>query len=324
MRRLALAAVCVALAACNSLTFSNPSGSIVPHGDRGRRTPPVLGGCQVFPADNPWNTDISRYPVDKRSDAYLRSMNAASTNLHADFGTNPRWGIPFVIVGPNQKRVPVHFTYSKDSDRGPYPVPPNAPVEGGPNGTGDRHVLVLQRGTCTLFEMGGAYPQNGGASWRAAAGAIFPLDTNALRPDGYTSADAAGLPMIPGMVKYEEVAAGEIDHALRFTADRTQRGFIHPATHFASDSSDPNLPPMGLRLRLKASFDLSHYRGQARVILVAMKKYGMFLSQNGSNFYINGTSDPRWNDADLDRLKRVPGSAFEAVRTGPVLHVAAP
>jgi hypothetical protein len=285
---------------------------------------PVLGGCTMFPADNPWNTDISKYPVDPRSAAYLKSMGAATTNLHADFGTNPHWGIPFVIVPSTQKRVPVSFQYRLQSDPGPYPVPPNAPIEGGRNATGDRHVLVLQSGTCMLFEMGGAHPKDGGARWHAVAGAIFPLDTNELRPNGWTSADAAGLPMIPGMAKYGETAAGEIDHALRFTAENTQRGFIHPATHFASNSNDPNLPPMGLRLRLKPSFDLSPYHGQALVILAALRKYGMFLSQNGSNFYINGTSDPRWDDADLDQLKNVPGTAFEAVKTGPVLHVSGP
>jgi hypothetical protein len=172
--------------------------------------------------------------------------------------------------------------------------------------------------------MGGAHPIHQGARWRAAAGAIFDLSSNKLRPNGWTSADAAGLPMIPGMIKYGEVRAGFIGHALRFTAERTQRGFIHPATHFASNSSDPGLPPMGLRLRLKQSFDLSPYHGEARVILVALKTYGMFLSQNGSNFYLNGTSDAGWSNADLDQLKSVPGSAFEAVKTGRILHVSPP
>jgi len=321
----ALIAACCTFAACAPpLDFARGDTGAPLDYARGDNGVPVLGGCQMFPADNPWNTDISKYPVDPKSSAYLKSMAASTTNLHADFGTNPKWGIPFVVVPSTQPRVRVSFLYSSESDPGPYPIPPNAPIEGGPNATGDRHVLVLQSGTCKLFEMGGAHPHDGGKRWTAAAGAIFSLSSNALRPDGWTSADAAGLPMIPGMVKYSEVSAGAIDHALRYTAEHTQRGFIHPATHFASNSSDPALPPMGLRLRLRASFDLRPYRGQALVILVALKKYGMFLAQNGSNFYINGTSDSRWSNADLDQLKNVPGSAFEAVKTGPVLHVSGP
>jgi hypothetical protein len=285
---------------------------------------PVIGGCQIFPANNPWNADVSRYPVDPHSDAYLESMFASTTNLHADFGTNPDWGFPFVVVPPTQKRVPVSFLYASSSNPGPYPIPPNAPIEGGRQSTGDRHVIVLQSVVCKLFEMFHAYPQDGGMRWQAISGAVFALNTNKLRPNGWTSADAAGLPLLPCMIRYDEIVAGVINHAMCFTAAQTQRGFIHPATHFASNSNDPKLPPMGLRLRLKASFDLSRYHGQALTILIALKKYGMFLDQNGTNFYVQGTSDPRWSNADLDQLKTVPGTALEAVQTGPILHASAP
>jgi len=212
--------------------------------------------------------------------------------------------------------VPIDFTeYGEESSPGPYPIPPNAPVEGAGE-EGDRHVLVLQRGTCRLYELYAA--QRAGGGWQAGSGAVFNLRSNALRPDGWTSADAAGLPIFPLLVRYPEVRAGRIDHALRVTVARTQRGFIHPATHFASGSSDPTLPPMGLRLRLKASFNLAGYRGEALVVLQALRRYGLIVADNGSSWYITGAPDPRWRDEDLDQLKRVPGSAFEAVRTGPV------
>lgn len=282
--------------------------------------PPVVDGCQIFPANNPWNADVSNYPVDPHSSAYLESMEASTTNLHADFGTNRHWGFPYAIVSPTQKRVPVSFQYVSSSNPGPYPIPPNAPIEGGASSTGDRHVIVLQTGICKLFELFHAYPHDGGKRWTAISGAVFPLNTNKLRPNGWTSADAAGLPLFPCMIRFEEVQAGVINHAMCYTAEKTQRGFIHPATHFASNTNDSRYPPMGLRLRLKASFDLSRYHGQALVILIAMKKYGMFLDQNGSNFYVQGTSDRRWSNADLDQLKTVPGSALEAVDTGRILH----
>lgn len=222
-----------------------------------------------------------------------------------------------------QKKVPVHFHYRGQSNPGPYPIPPNAQIEGGKHSTGDRHVLVLQRGVCKLYEMFDAYPINGGKSWRAGSGAIFPLDTNKLRPNGWTSADAAGLPIIPALVKCAEVQAGVINHALQVTFDETQEGYIHPATHFASNSRAKDLPPMGLRFRLKASFDISHITGQAHVIAVAMKKYGMFVAQNGSNWYFageGGRASKCWNDDDLDQLKTIPGTALEVVKTGRILR----
>jgi hypothetical protein len=279
-------------------------------------TGPHEGACPVFPTSNPLNQDISHAPVDPNSAKYIASIGAG-LHLHADFGTPPSYGIPYVVVGPRQRKVPVHFEYNEESDPGPYPIPPNAPVEGAGE-EGDRHVLVLQEGTCKLYELYAAQRQ--GRGWKAVSGAVFNLRSNALRPEGWTSADAAGLPIFPLLARYSEVKAGQIDHALRVTVAQTQRGYIHPATHFASSNSDPNLPPMGLRLRLKASFNLSGYRGQALVILRALERYGLIVADNGSSWYITGAPNPRWNNEDLDQLKRVPGSAFEAVETGPILH----
>jgi hypothetical protein len=272
----------------------------------------LLGGCPVFPASNAWNRDVSKLPVDPRSDAYVRSINGGGSRfLHADFGGGGQYGIPYRVVPRTQPRVPIRFTdYGDESDRGPYPVPLNAPVEGG----SDRHVLVVQRGTCRLFEMFNA--QRSGSGWAASSGAVFNLRSNRLRHEGWTSADAAGLPILPGLARYPEVKRGKITHALRFTTQRTQKGYIHPATHFASGSSDPNLPPMGLRLRLKKSYSLARFHGQALVILKALRRYGMIDADNGTSWYITGGADRRWNDEDLNQLKTVPGSAFEAVQTG--------
>ncbi len=290
---------------------SNSSGSV------GNAT--LLSGCPVFPADNPWNQDVSALPVHPNSANYINSIGS-STNLHADFGGNGEYGIPFVVVPQNQPMVGINFTaYGDESDPGPYPVPGNAPIEGGASSDGDRHVLVLQQGICKLFELYRAFPQRDG-SWNADSGAVYDLFSNALRPDYWTSADAAGLPILPGLVRYDEVAAGAVTHALRFTVSRSQKGFIHPATHYASGSTDANLPPMGLRVRLKADFDVSPYNGQTRVILEGLKKYGMIVADNGSNWYITGASDTRWDDEDLNQLKRIPGNAFEAVDTGPVIR----
>jgi hypothetical protein len=278
---------------------------------------PHEGSCSIFPASNPLNKDISRAPVDPNSAKYIGSIGAA-IHLHADFGTPPSYGIPYVVVGPRQPKVSIHFTeYGEESNPGPYPIPPNVPVEGAGE-EGDRHVLVVQEGTCKLYELYNA--QRHGSGWDAGSGAVFNLRSNALRPEGWTSADAAGLPIFPLLVRYPEVRAGRIDHALRVTVQRTQRGYIHPATHFASGSSDPSLPPMGLRLRLKASFSLAGYRGEALVVLRALERYGLIVADNGSSWYITGAPNPRWNNEDLDQLKRVPGSAFEAVRTGPILR----
>ncbi|MFI4991141.1 MAG: hypothetical protein ACHQHO_09565 [Solirubrobacterales bacterium] len=274
-------------------------------------------GCPILPANNAVNQDISRTPLDPRSAAYVESIGP-SLHLHADFGTNPGYGIPYAVVKRGQAKVPIHFSeYGAESDPGPYPIPPGAAVEGAGE-EGDRHVLVLQQGSCKLYELYAARRLGGG--WEAGSGAVFNLRSNALRPEGWTSADAAGLPIFPLLARYPEVHAGRIDHALRVTVPRTQAGYIHPATHLASSSSDPNLPPMGLRLRLKAGFSLAGYHGQALVILRALKRYGLIVADNGSSWYITGAPDRRWSDEDLDQLKTVPGSAFEAVRSGPILH----
>jgi hypothetical protein len=273
--------------------------------------------CPVFPASNPLNQNISHAPVDPNSGSYIASIGA-SVHLHADFGSNPSYGIPYAVVGPHQRRVPIRFSeFGEESDPGPYPIPPGAPVEGAGE-EGDRHVLVLQKGTCKLYELYAA--RRLPAGWEAGSGAVFNLRSNALRPNGWTSADAAGLPIFPLLVRYPEVRAGQIDHALRVTVERTQRGYIHPATHFASSSADPSLPPMGLRLRLKASFSLAAYHGQALVVLRALRRFGLIVADNGSSWYITGAPDRRWDDEDLNQLKSVPGSAFEAVRSGPILH----
>lgn len=304
MKALATAAAVATIAAGGALSRAHP--------------PPREGGCPVFPASNPINQDISHAPVDPRSAQYIASIGA-DVDLHADFGTPAEYGIPYVVVGPRQRRVPIRFVeYGEESNPGPYPVPPSAPVEGA-GAEGDRHVLVLQSGTCRLYELYNAHRAGGG--WEAGSGAVFDLRSNALRPEGWTSADAAGLPIFPLLARYREVRAGAIDHALRVTVPRTQRGYIHPATHFASSSSDPALPPMGLRLRLKADYPLTRFHGQALVILRALKRYGLIVADNGSPWYITGAPDRRWRDEDLDQLKTVPGSAFEAVRTGPIRRV---
>jgi hypothetical protein len=278
---------------------------------------PHAYGCPVFPASNALNQDLSKAPVDPNSARYIASIGEG-LHLHADFGANPHYGIPYAVVTRTQPKVPIEFTeFGEESDPGPYPVPPNAPVEGAGE-EGDRHVLVLQQGACKLYEL--YHASRHGAGWQAGSGAVFNLRSNALRPEGWTSADAAGLPIFPLLARYGEVQAGHIEHALRVTVQRTQRGYIHPATHFASSSSDPSLPPMGLRLRLKASFELAPYHGQALVILRALQHYGLIVADNGSSWFITGAPDPRFSEEDLNQLKTVPGSAFEAVQSGPIIH----
>jgi hypothetical protein len=273
--------------------------------------------CPLFPASNSLNRDISHAPRDPRSAQYIASIGL-SGHLHPDFGTNPSYGIPYTVVGSHQPRVPVVFgEFGAESESGPYPIPPNAPIEGA-GVAGDRHVLVLQRGACKLYELYSAHRR--GTGWEAGSGAVFNLRSNALRPEGWTSADAAGLPIMPLLVRYDEVRAGRIEHALRVTVARTQRGYIHPATHFASSDANPALPPMGLRLRLRAGYSLAGFHGQSLIVLRALERYGLIVADNGSSWYVTGAPDPRWNDADLEQLKRVPGSAFEAVSTGPIRH----
>jgi hypothetical protein len=276
---------------------------------------PIVGGCPLFPANNTWNHDISKLPVHANSAHFIHSIGLQG-HVHADFGAGlyngAPIGIPYVVVPGKQKLAPVHFDYASESDPGPYPIPTKAPIEGGTLSSGDRHVIVVNSGTCKLYEMFAAYPQSDG-SWKAGSGAVWNLNSNALRPKTWTSADAAGLPILPGLARYDEVAAGAINHALRFTVDRTQRAFLWPARHYASSDTDPNLPPMGLRLRLKASVDISSFSQKNRVILTALKHYGMIVADNGSSWYISGTPDSRWNNDDLHILGKISGSDFEVV-----------
>jgi len=277
-----------------------------------------LHGKQLFPSDNAWNEDISNSPVDPNSDNLIGGMGLA-TSLHPDFGTV--WdgapnGIPYVVVGGLQTPIPINFkAFGSQSDPGPYPVPADAPIEGGPNATGDRHVLVIDRDNWKLYEMYRAFPINNGTSWNADSGAVFDLNSNALRPAGWTSADAAGLPIFPGLVRYDEVfEQQEIKHAIRFTAQITRRAYVAPARHWASTNDSIDRPPMGMRVRLKASVDISTYSPAMQVILRALKKYGMILADNGSNWFISGAPDPRWNDDELNTLKNIKGSQFEVVK----------
>ncbi len=274
-------------------------------------------GQRVFPADNPWNTDISQYAVDPNSDALIRSIGL-TTALHPDFGTvynGAPNGIPYTVVPGTQARVPVTFTeFGDQSDPGPYPIPPGAPIEGGPNATDDRHVLVIDADHGILYELYHAFPNEDG-SWNAGSGAIFDLNSNVLRPEGWTSADAAGLPIFPGLVRYDEVVlAGLVQHAFRFTVQHTRRAYVSPARHFASSSTNPDFPPMGMRVRLKASVALGGFTPNLQVILRVMKTYGMFVADNGSNWFISGAPDPRWNDDELvSGFRRLHGSDFEVV-----------
>jgi hypothetical protein len=278
----------------------------------------VLAGCPVFPADNHWNLRVDSLPVHPNSDAIVRSIGAGD-HMHADFGSG-RYegapiGIPYVTVPRSQRRVPVSFDYADESDRGRYPIPRRVPIEGGRDGDGDRHVIVVERSRCRLYELFDAHPLAGGARWHAGSGAIFSLRSNRLRRRGFTSADAAGLPILPGLARYPEVRRGRIDHALRFTASRTRRAFIYPARHFASDLTDPDLPAMGQRLRLKRGYDISRFRRQSRIVLRALKRYGMILADNGSSWYVSGAPSRGWDNDDLHSLHGVPGSAFEVVDT---------
>jgi len=270
----------------------------------------------MFPADNVWNTPIANLPVDPHSAQWLASMDASTTNLHPDFGpsgdpSNP-YGIPYTVVSPSQPLVPITFQYADQSDPGPYPFGADTPIEGGQQSTGDRHAIMVDPATCTLYELWDAqYVSPTGST--AGSGAIWNLDSDALRPAGWTSADAAGLPILPGLVRYDEVQSGVITHAIRMTAESTDTSYIWPARHEAGSSSNPDLPPMGARFRLKASFDISGYSPQAQVVLRAMQQYGLILADNGSNWYFGGTADDDWPLSLVDELKTVPASAFEAV-----------
>jgi hypothetical protein len=327
LKKFALAASIVTATLC--LSFAQAKPPVWQYGSMANASLGAgasLNGAVPFPANNAWNTDISKSPVDPNSGNLIASIGL-TTGLHPDFGKGTYAGavigIPYVVVAGSQALVPIKFTqYGSQSDPGPYPVPPNAPIEGyKPNGKpfgGDRHVLVIDKDDNRLFEMWSAYPQPNG-SWKAGSGAIFDLDSNNVRPTaqpGWTSADAAGLPIFPGLVRYDEVATGTIPHALRFTVAASREAYVPPANHWASNSTSANLPPMGMRVRLKASYVIpSTFSFQTRTILKALQKYGMMVADNGSNWFISGTPDERWNNNKLvNELREVQGSNFEVVQ----------
>jgi hypothetical protein len=277
---------------------------------------PQAPRCPLFPANNAWHTRVDKLPVAANSATMIAAIGPdATVEPHFGSGLSPRdqapIGFPYNVVSAKQRKVRLTFLYR--SDKGPYPIPRGVRIQGGRNSTGDRHAIVVDRDRCILYELWALYPD--GSGWRAGSGAIWNLRSNRLRPDGLTSADAAGLPILPALVRYDEVAQGAVRHALRFTAPRTRAAHVYPARHHASDSTDPNLPPMGLRVRLRAGYDISRYPRQARVILTALKRYGMLLADNGLPWYLGGVPDKRWDNADLATLNRLKGSDFEVVDT---------
>jgi hypothetical protein len=282
---------------------------------------PAAPRCPVFPASNAWNQRVDGLPVAADSARLIQSIGLTA-GLHADFGSG-LWegrpiGIPFDVVSRATPRSHVAFDYADESDRVRYPIPRSVHIEGGRASDGDRHALLLDRDACKLYELYALYPRGDG--WHAGSGAVWNLRSNALRPAGWTSADAAGLPIFPGLARYDEVARGVIDHALRFTASRTRRAYVYPARHYASSSDDPSLPPMGLRVRLKADVDVSGFPRQARIVLQALKAYGMILADNGSSWYVSGAPSPRWSNDDLHSLGRITGADFEVVDTSSLPH----
>ena len=298
---------------------------------------PNLGPCQVFPdppaslspraaslpTEAAWNQDISKAPRDPRSNAYISYIDAhGGDHLHPDFGSPRPYGFPYSVVGAGQPRLPIHYTaYGDESNPGPFPVPARAPVEGGNRSGGDRHVLVVDRAACRLYELYRAfYAAKPQPHWNADSGAAWDLRSASRRPEGWTSADAAGLPIFPGLVRYHEVAAGHLDHAIRVTFESTRDAWVHPASHCAGDTSDPAAPPMGLRLRLKRGYGLGRFSGAAKTIALAMKRYGLVVADNGSNWFFSGSSDRRWDDENLNQLKAIPGSAFEVVKSSASVH----
>jgi hypothetical protein len=276
---------------------------------------PQAPACPVFPATSPWNQRVDKLPVAAGSDRIVAAIGA-DDHMHADFGSG-LWdggpiGIPITVVRSTQVKSRVAFQYASESDKGPYPIPKNVAIEGGRQSDGDRHALIVDRDTCKLYELYALYPTASGR-WLAGSGAIFDLRSNKLRPAGWTSADAAGLPILPGLARYEDVAKGRIDHALRFTVSETRAAYVWPARHRASDNTDPNLPPMGMRFRLKQSYPIAGFPRQARIVLQALKEYGMIVADNGSDWYVSGAPSPKWSNDQLHTLGRVPGSAFEVV-----------
>lgn len=283
---------------------------------------PLIGTCPVFPINNIWNMPVDHLPVAANSSTYVTTIGPTS-HVHPDFGTvynGAPNGIPFISVPGSQAKYPATFTYSGESDPGPYAVPLYAPIEGGSQGTGDRHVISIDTDNCILYELYAAYPQ--AASWQAGSGAIFNLNSNALRPAQWTSADAAGLPIFPGLVRYDEVLTGEIGHAIRLTVPQTRNMYVWPARHYASSLTDPKYPPMGTRFRLRANYDISGFTAANQTILQALKKYGMMIADNGSAWYISGAPDPRWDDSDLHNLSKLTGSDFEVVDVSPLMITA--
>jgi hypothetical protein len=314
VRRLGILLACVALAGGGALV-------IVPALSTGHSLPSAPR-CPIFPASNPWNQRVDRLPVAKDSTLIIGGIGR-DVSVHPDFGTvynGAPNGIPYAVVSNRTRRVPVSFDYSSESDHSRYPLPRGVPIEGGPRSSGDRHVIVINKDTCVDYELYAAYSRNGGASWHAGSGAIFNLRSNHLRPAGWTSADAAGLPIFPGLARYDEVARGSIDHALRFTVDRTRRAYVYPARHVASSDTNPSLPPMGLRVRLKANVNISRLPRQARIVAQALKRYGMIVADNGSSWYISGAPSPHWSDDQLHQLGRLHGSDFEVVDTSSLPH----
>lgn len=272
--------------------------------------------CPVFPRSNQWNLPVDKLPVATNSNALVNSIGAEKP-VHADFGSGTYGGgpigIPYTNVSPHRRKVHVSFQYADESDKGPYPIPRNVPIEGGRRSTGDRHAILVDRTHCRLYELYALYPTSGG--WKAGSGAIWNMRSNHLRPKTWTSADAAGLPIFPGLARWAQARHGSINHALRFTVPETRRAFIYPARHYASSNTDRNLPAMGQRFRLKASFDISGFPKQSRIVLRALKRYGMIVADNGSSWFISGAPSPGWNNDDLHQLGRVTGRDFEAVDT---------
>ncbi len=324
-RRMALVCIVIAFGLLTAITQAILSATAAPQTNSTLYLPliqsqplptlapgPTLGGCPMFPSNNVWNTRIDTLPVDPKSTTYIATIGATRA-FHPDFGANWNggpFGIPYTTAPSSQAAVPITFLYSGESDPSPYPIPPNAPVENG----SDRHVLVLQQGTCLLYELYNASTSNGGASWSADSGAKFDLNSNSLRPAGWTSADAAGLPMLPGLVRYDEVAAGAINHAIRFTIRGTNGAYLWPARHRTTSPLNANMPPMGQRFRLKASFNLSGLAPQIQVIFTAFKHYGIIVADNGSDWYVSGAPDARWDDSMLvNAFNQIHGSDFEAV-----------
>jgi hypothetical protein len=323
VRRLIVTIGCAAAAAVALQSAASGSPETPGHAAArpGGATLPKIAGCPVFPANNPWNQRVDRLPVAANSAKVIAAIGLGDP-VHPDFGSGTYAGepigIPYAVVSNKTKKVRVSFQYGDESDKGPYPLPPNVPIEGGRHASGDRHVIVVDKDTCTDYELFAAYPRGG--HWSAGSGAIFNLRTNHLRPAGWTSADAAGLPILPGLARYDEVARGAIDHALRFTANCTAKKFVYPARHEASTCSGSNLPPMGLRVRLKKSVNISGLPRQARIVAEALKRYGMILADNGSPWYLSGAPNKGWNNDDLHELDRLTGRDFEVVNTASLPH----